>query len=164
MASGTRARPTVTFPPVWAVVLLALPLAGLGLLLARPEADMEWEHHPSHFWLVLGTAAVNVVLASVTNIASGRYRDARVALISLAFMASAGFLGLHALATPGVLLASPNVGFAIATPVGLALAAIFAFASTSPIAGPGRRRAPSPARAPGPSSGSDRCCSEGWSC
>jgi class 3 adenylate cyclase len=139
MASGTRARPTVTFPPVWAVVLLALPLAGLGLLLARPEADMEWEHHPSHFWLVLGTAAVNVVLASVTNIASGRYRDARVALISLAFMASAGFLGLHALSTPGVLLASPNVGFAIATPVGLALAAIFAFASTSPIAGPGAR-------------------------
>jgi class 3 adenylate cyclase len=139
MAIGTPARSTVAMPPLGVLVLLVLPLAGLGLLLARPEVDMEWEHHPSHFWLVLGTAAVNVVLASITNIASGRYRDARVALISLAFMVSAGFLGLHALATPGVLLSSPNVGFVIATPVGLAIASMFAFASTSAIAGPGAR-------------------------
>ena len=122
----------------WIVpVAVTLPLAGLALLLARPEMDLEWEHHPSHFWLVLSTAAVSVVLAYVTNVAAGRFRDARLVLISFAFMSAAGFLGLHALATPGVLLEQPNAGFSIATPVGLGLAAIFAAASTSAIAGPG---------------------------
>src|SRR6185295_5213998 len=47
----------------------------------------------------------------------------------LALLASAGFLGLHALATPGVLLEGPNAGFQIATPIGLVLAAGFAAAS-----------------------------------
>ena len=131
---------TALVRPAWLVVLAALlPLAGLGLLLARPELDLEWEHHPSHFWLVLVTAGVNVALAYVTNVAAGRYRDARLVLISLAFLASAGFLGLHALATPGVLLEQPNAGFVVATPVGLALAAIFAAASISALAGPRAR-------------------------
>src|SRR5688572_25864280 len=121
----------------WATALtLALPLVGLGLLLARPDLDVEWHHEPSHFWLVLLAAAVNAALAYVTNIAAGRHRDARLVLISLAFLSSAGFLGLHALATPGVLLAASNVGFATATPVGLVIAALFAAASTSPLAGP----------------------------
>jgi len=131
---------TALVRPAWLVVLAALlPLAGLGLLLARPELDLEWEHHPSHFWLVLVTAGVNVALAYVTNVAAGRYRDARLVLISLAFLASAGFLGLHALATPGVLLEQPNAGFVVATPVGLALAAVFAAASISALAGPRAR-------------------------
>lgn len=122
----------------WVVpVAVTLPLLGLALLLARPELDMEWEHHPSHFWIVLLTAVVSVALAYVTNVAAGRYRDARLVLISFAFLSAAGFLGLHALATPGVLLDSPNAGFSIATPVGLVLAACFAAASTSSIAGPG---------------------------
>ncbi len=134
-AATGRSRPG-TVP--WVVpVAVALPLLGLALLLARPELDMEWEHHPSHFWIVLLTAAVSVVLAYVTNVAAGRYRDARLVLISFAFLSAAGFLGLHALATPGVLLDSPNAGFSIATPVGLVLAAFFAAASTSSIAGPG---------------------------
>ena len=122
---------------LWPIgLLLILPLAGLAILLARPELDLELEHQPSHFWLVLIAAGVNVVLAYVTNIAAGRYHDARLILISLAFLASAGFLGLHALATPGVLLHHPNVGFAIATPVGLIIASVFAALSASPLAGP----------------------------
>ena len=75
-------------------------------------------------------------LAYVTNVAAGRHRDARVVLISLAFLASAGFLGLHALATPGVLLANANAGFAIATPIGLVIASVFAVLATGPFAGP----------------------------
>lgn len=121
----------------WSIWLtLPLPLLGLILLLARPELDLEWHHEPSHFWLVLLVAAVNAVLAYLTNIAAGRHRDARLVLISLAFLSSAGFLGLHALATPGVLLAKANLGFAIATPVGLIIASMFAAACTSPLAGP----------------------------
>jgi adenylate cyclase len=122
---------------LWPVgLVLLLPLAGLALLIARPEFDLHWEHHPSHFWIVLIAAAVNVVLAYVTNVAAGRYRDARLTLISLAFLASAGFLGLHALATPAVLLPEANIGFTIATPVGLIIASVFAAASATPLAGP----------------------------
>lgn len=125
----------VSVPWAWGAAL-AMPIAGLGLLIAQPELDMEWQHHPSHFWLVLGTAAVSTALAAVTNAAAGRHRDARVVLVSLAFFASAGFLGLHALATPGVLLPSSNAGFALATPVGLFLAALLAAASVSALGGP----------------------------
>ena len=117
-------------------IALVLPLIGLGLLVSRPELDLLWEHHPSHFWLVLGTAAVSVALAYLTNEAASRHADARIFLVSLAFLLCAGFLGLHALATPGALLTEPNAGFVIATPVGLVLAAIVSAASVSPLAGP----------------------------
>ena len=110
-------------------VALAVPVAGLALVLAAPRADVHWEHHPAHFWLVLGSAAVSAVLA-VSMGGSARARgDARVYLVALAFLAAAGFLGLHALATPGVLLDASNVGFAVSTPIGLVLAACFAAAS-----------------------------------
>jgi len=134
-SDGRKAEVSPVLGPAW-VALLVLPVVGLAVLLARPELDMEWEHHPSHFWLVLLTAALNVVLAYVTNVAAGRYRDARLVLVSLAFLASAGFLGLHALATPGVLLPHPNNGFVVATPIGLVIASFFAAASVSPVAGP----------------------------
>ncbi|MEO8509766.1 MAG: adenylate/guanylate cyclase domain-containing protein [Chloroflexota bacterium] len=117
-------------------VALALPLVGLGLLVGRPALDIVWEHHPSHFWLVLGTAAVSVALALFTNAAASRHDDARLFLVSLAFLLSAGFLALHALATPGALLPEANAGFVIATPVGLVLASVFSAASVSPLAGP----------------------------
>ena len=119
-----------------AIAALLLPLLALGLLLARPELDIAWEHHPGHFWLVLGTAGVNFALAYLTSEAANRRADARLSLVSMAFLASAGFLGLHALATPGTLLPDANAGFVIATPVGLMLAAVFAAASISPVAGP----------------------------
>jgi class 3 adenylate cyclase len=116
-------------------VALALPMAGLVLLLAQPRTDLHWEHHPSHFWLVLGAAAVSSVLAYATGAAAVRRADARVLFVSLAFLSSAGFLALHALATPGVLLAMPNPGFVIATPVGLALGSVFAAWSTADLTG-----------------------------
>jgi adenylate cyclase len=113
---------------VW-TALLTLPLAGLVLLLARPGLDAHWEHHPSHFWLVLSTAIVSVGLALLTGEVARRREDARLVLVSLAFLASAGFLALHALATPGVLLEDKNAGFVIATPVGLFAGAVFSAAS-----------------------------------
>ena len=115
--------------PLILVVLLALPLIGLAILLAAPETDFEWQHHPSHFWLVLLTAGLNAVLAYATGVAARRRGDRRVHLVSLSFLAASGFLALHALATPGVLLDKPNLGFVIATPVGLVLASAFAVLS-----------------------------------
>ena len=111
--------------------VLVLPLAGLALLIAEPSLDVAWEHHPAHFWLVVAAGGLNAALAYATSAAARRRQDARVFLVSLAFLAAAGFLGLHALATPGVLLQAGNPGFALATPVGLVIAAAFAAASSA---------------------------------
>ena len=108
---------------------LLLPMGAFLLLIRRPELDLTWEHHPLHFWLVLATATLSAVLAYATGAAAERRGDARVLLVSLGFLAAAGFLGLHALATPGVLLDHPNTGFVVATPVGIAIASLFAVAS-----------------------------------
>ena len=67
-----------------------------------------------------------------------RRRDARLFLISLAFMASFGFLALHALATPDVLLGK-NAGFELATPVGLVVAGRLRRCRRSSSASGGRR-------------------------
>ena len=115
--------------------VLLVPLLGLGLLLARPALDLHWEHHPAHFWLVLATAALSALLAYATGAAAVLRGDARVLMVSLAFLSASGFLGLHALATPGVLLATPNTGFVVATPVGLAIGAALALLSSLDFAG-----------------------------
>jgi adenylate cyclase len=104
-------------------------MVGLALLLLVPSIDVMWEHQPSHFWLVLGIAVLNVVLGLLANEAARKREDPRLFLVSMALLASSGFLALHALATPGMVLAERSAGFVIATPVGLLLAAGFAAAS-----------------------------------
>ena len=107
-------------------MLVTAPLAGLFLLLGVPRLDLHWEHHPAHFWLVVLTGALNFALGFLLAEAAGRRHDARVFLVSLAFLASAGFLVLHALATPGVLVSGKNSGFQVASPIGLLIASVFA--------------------------------------
>ena len=120
---------------VVSAAVLTVPLLGLLLLLRLPTLDVRWEHHPAHFWLVLITAVLSAVLAYATGDAAGRRGDARLLYVSLAFLSSAGFLALHALATPGVLLDKANTGFLIATPVGVGLGSIFAALSTADFTG-----------------------------
>ena len=111
-----------------AVVLL--PLAGLALLLAEPSFDLTWENHPAHFWLVLIMGMLSFALGFLIAEAAARREDARLLLVALAFLAASGFLALHALATPGVLLSGKNAGFQIASAIGLFEAGLFAAAST----------------------------------
>ena len=115
--------------------ILTVPLVGLLLVLRQPSLDLRWEHHPAHFWLVLITAMLSAVLAYATGDAAGRRGDARLLYVSLAFLSSAGFLALHALATPGVLLEKSNTGFLIATPVGVGIGSVFAALSTADFSG-----------------------------
>jgi adenylate cyclase len=110
--------------------LLALPVSGLVVFLAAPDTDVHWEHQPAHFWLVLVTAGLNAVLAYATGVAARRRGDWRVHVVSLSFLAASGFLALHALATPRVLLDAPNLGFVVATPVGLVIAGALAALSS----------------------------------
>jgi adenylate cyclase len=115
-----------------ALAAVALPAAGFALLLAAPDLDVRWEHHPSHFWLVVLAAATTAALAYATGESADRRGDARLLLVSLSFLAASGFLALHALATPGIFLEASNLGFQIAAPVGLMIAATFAAASAVP--------------------------------
>lgn len=125
------------------LAIVAAPLVLLGALLARPRIDQSWENHPAHFWLVLGAALVATALGWGVTAAARRRRDARLLFISLAFIASACFLGLHALVTPGVLL-GPNAGFELATPFGLVIAGVFAVGAAVEL---GRERADAVIRA-----------------
>ncbi|MET0908132.1 MAG: adenylate/guanylate cyclase domain-containing protein [Ilumatobacteraceae bacterium] len=102
-------------------VALATPIVGLALLLAAPSADPHWDHQPSHFWLVAGAAAIAAVLGWSVGVSARRRSDARLFLVSLSFLSASAFLGLHALATPRVLIPGANTGFVLAVPTGLVI-------------------------------------------
>jgi adenylate cyclase len=112
----------------WAALCL-VPLAGLIVLLAKPSLEFVWENHPAHFWLVVLVGALSFALGFLLAEAAARRADARLLLIGMAFLATSGYLVLHALATPGVLLSGKNAGFQIASAIGLLEAGLFAAAS-----------------------------------
>ena len=91
------------------------------------------------------------LLGYVAGEAANRRGDARVLLLSLAFMATGAFLALHALGTPGILFSQDLAGFKIAIPVGLLVSAVFAagsaFVDTRPGIGGLAIRARTPLRA-----------------
>ncbi|MEU6721679.1 adenylate/guanylate cyclase domain-containing protein [Nonomuraea sp. NPDC046802] len=117
---------------VWGIHLV-LPLLGLWLLLAEPDANLRWEHLPSHFWMIITVAGINVVLGMLVSEASRRRQDARLFLVSLVFLSSAGFFFLHGLATPQIILPTGSLGFDLGQQAGLTIAAAFAFASALPL-------------------------------
>lgn len=132
-------RPLLLPAAVW-LLHLALPLLGLWLLIARPAFDLRWDQHQAHFWLVAGAAVASLVLAVRINEQARTRSDARLFMVSLAFIASAGFLGLHAVATPGVLLHGDNLGFSMAASLGLYLASGIALVSSFELAEANARR------------------------
>ena len=113
---------------LWAVAAV-LPLIGLVSLMLRSQLDPNYDNHRVHFVLFLGVGAIVGVLAQVAGEAATRRGDARVLLISLAFLLTGGFLALHAIGTPGVLFTTEHSGFDIAVSAGMELAALVAFAS-----------------------------------
>lgn len=118
---------------VWAIHLI-VPMLGLWLLLAGGHAvNLKWQHNPSHFWMILTVAGLNVVLGLMVSEAARRHADARLFLVSMVFLSSAGFFLLHGLATPQIILAKGSLGFDIGQQVGLSIAAVFAFASALPL-------------------------------
>jgi class 3 adenylate cyclase len=111
------------------IVAAALPLVGLVSLLLRSELDPHIENYQLHFVIFGLVGAVAFALGFAAGEAANRRGDARVLLLSLAFMATGGFLLLHALGTPTILFADEHAGFQVAIPVGLLVSAIFAVAS-----------------------------------
>ncbi len=112
-----------------ATLAAALPLVGLASLLLRSEFDPHFENYQAHFVVFGIVGGVAFVLGYAAGEAANRRGDARVLLLSLAFMATGGFLGLHAIGTPGVLFSKEHGGFQVAITVGLLVSAVFAGAS-----------------------------------
>ena len=112
-----------------AVIAAALPLVGLVSLLLRSHLDPHFENYRLHFVVFGVVGAVAFVLGHMAGEAANRRGDARVLLLSLAFMATGGFLMIHAYGTPGVLFSGEHAGFKVAIPVGLFVSALFAGAS-----------------------------------
>ena len=100
------------------VVAAALPLVGLISLLLRSQLDPHIENYPLHFVIFGVVGAVAFGLGYAAGEAANRRGDARVLLLSLAFMATGGFLWLHALGTPTILFSKEHAGFQVAIPVG----------------------------------------------
>jgi hypothetical protein len=90
------ARLDVSFVVGWRTVV--------GLRLRTVAARRPLGEPRYALWLVLTAALVTLGLGYGVSESAQRGRDARLFLISLAFIASFGFLALHALATPDVLL------------------------------------------------------------
>ena len=111
------------------LVVAVLPLAGLASLLLRSHLDPHIENYRLHFVAFGIVGATAFLLGYTAGEAANRRGDARVLLLSLAFMATGGFLGVHALGTPGILFMEERGGFQVAIPVGLLIAAVFTTAS-----------------------------------
>jgi len=111
------------------VVAAALPLIGLVSLLLRRQLDPHLENYRLHFVLFGLVGAVAFVLGYAAGESANRRGDARVLLLSLAFMATGGFMSLHAFGTTGVLFQEDHSGFKVAIPVGLLVSAVFAAGS-----------------------------------
>ena len=111
------------------LVAAALPLVGLISLLLRSQLDPHIENYPLHFVVFGVVGALAFGLGYAAGEAANRRGDARVLLLSLAFMATGGFLWLHALGTPTILFSKEHAGFQVAIPVGLLVGAVFAAGS-----------------------------------
>jgi class 3 adenylate cyclase len=112
-------------------------MVGLVSLLLRSQLDPHLENHRVHFVVFGAVGLVACLLGYAAGEAANRRGDARVLLLSLAFMATGTFLALHALGTPGVLFSEDLAGFKIAIPVGLLVSAVFATGSAFVDARPG---------------------------
>ena len=138
------------------VVAAALPLVGLVSLLLRSELDPHIENYQLHFVVFGLVGAVAVALGYAAGEAANRRGDARVLLLSLAFMATGGFLWLHAIGTPTILFSQEHAGFQVAIPVGLLVSAIFAAGSAFVDVRPEDRRSADSAPCPAPDLGAGR--------
>jgi class 3 adenylate cyclase len=122
------------------VLAVTLPLIGFVSLLLREQLDPQLHNHQAHFVIFGLAGGFAFALGYAAGEAANRRGDARVLLLSLAFMATGGFMGLHAFGTAGVLFSESRAGFQIAIPVGLLVSAFFAASSAFVDARPGYGR------------------------
>jgi adenylate cyclase len=122
--AGTRARSVVAIAA--GSLAFALPLIGLASLLLRSQLDPHFENYRAHFIVFGLVGGITYGLGFAAGEAAELRGDARVLLLSLAFMATGGFMLLHAIGTHEVLFTHQHSGFQVAISVGLLVSAVFA--------------------------------------
>ncbi|MBX0327402.1 hypothetical protein K2Z83_06895 [Oscillochloris sp. ZM17-4] len=118
------------------VIVPALAILTMAVLAIMPEIDVRLPGEAAaasgnlpHLVIIAAAGALAMAVGLLMGEAGRRRADARVLLLALGVLNAATALLLHALATPNILAAGPGIGFVIATPVGLVIAAIFVAAS-----------------------------------
>ncbi len=104
--------------------VIALPLLTLLLFLGGIVPDPVWQGPRFHFIVVTLTTALALAMALLMVRAATQLRDVRVFFLSLAYMGIAGIFLVHALTTPGALIAGNNpwVGFSAWASLGVGAA------------------------------------------
>jgi len=92
---------------VAAGLALAGPAAVLGFLLARPEYDVPLPSATGYFYAVTFVSLLGVAVSAGIALGSGRLRDARAFFLIVGLFGVSGISLIHAVATPGVLVATP---------------------------------------------------------
>jgi adenylate cyclase len=123
-AGAGRARSAAAI--ALAALVAALPIVGLVSLLLRSQLDPHFENYRAHFVVFGLVGGIAFGLGFAAGEAAERRGDARVLLLALAFMATGGFMMLHAVGTNGVLFTRQHAGFQVAISVGLLVSAVFA--------------------------------------
>jgi HD-GYP domain-containing protein (c-di-GMP phosphodiesterase class II) len=116
---------------VWGGVV-ALPLATLVVLLGGLAPDPNWSGPRFHFIVVSFTALLALGMASLMARAATQLRDVRVLFLSLAYLSIAGIFLVHALTTPGALVAGNNPWVGFSAWASLAVGAFFLALTTVP--------------------------------
>jgi class 3 adenylate cyclase len=125
-APARRPPPGASVRPVVWLFHMLLPMFGLWLLVAHPVIDLGARFYLAHFFVVSISALVSFGVGYLVNEAARRRADVRLFLVGMAFLASAGFLFVHAICTPTVMVDMQTAGFEASVPIGLAIAAVFA--------------------------------------
>jgi len=84
-------------------LVLIMPAAILGVLLASPGLDAVWMATSFHFWVVSGASLMAAVICALLIEAVRSVRETRIMYLALSFMALGTLFSVHGLTTPGQL-------------------------------------------------------------
>src|SRR3990172_10954707 len=84
-------------------LILIVPAAILGVLLASPGLDAMWMAASFHFWVVSGASLMAAIICALLIEAVRSVRETRILYLALSFMALGTLFSVHGLTTPGQL-------------------------------------------------------------
>src|SRR3990170_2740049 len=103
MPATASARSVLVSVGVYALVLLP-PAAVLYWLLGHPRQNLEFIVPFEHLVIVGNVSLVALIVAILLTRSVLQTKQAGVLLVALGFMSMAGLFGVHALATPGIII------------------------------------------------------------
>lgn len=112
----------------WAA-LLAMPMAAVIVLRARPGLDRVWMDNAVHFYVVSGTALLAAAVCAVLIASARSLRQTRLLFLALAFLSIAALFATHGLTTPGFIHDEPYPALDVSAWLSVFVGAAFITAS-----------------------------------